>query len=155
MDYPIKIKKIPIAVQDLNVNKKYKNIIINRKRKPIDIEIKVKPSPESKEYIIRIIYKKISERPKILLDINQIEKPQNSIPHVFNDVKIGSRVYKSLCLYQKHEWNSTHSILEIIPWISEWLYYYELWCITDEWLGGGHEFKKKDLRKGGSRNEKE
>jgi hypothetical protein len=26
----------------------------------------------------------------------------------------------------------------IIPWTSEWLYFYELWVFTGEWHGGGH-----------------
>lgn len=25
----------------------------------------------------------------------------------------------------------------IIPWTVEWLYFYELWLATGEWLGGG------------------
>ena len=25
----------------------------------------------------------------------------------------------------------------IVPWCSEWLFYYELWLATGEWLGGG------------------
>lgn len=148
MECPIKSKRLSIAVQNVIINKKYRNIIITRNKKPIDIKIKLQPSIESKEYIIRIIYKKLTERPKILLNINQIDNEKARIPHIFKDIKIGSNVYKSLCLYQKYEWNNTHSITEIIPWISEWLYYYELWCITGEWLGGGHKFRKKDLGKG-------
>jgi hypothetical protein len=27
----------------------------------------------------------------------------------------------------------------IVPWISLWLFFYETWLITGEWLGGGHE----------------
>ena len=27
----------------------------------------------------------------------------------------------------------------IIPWTSEWLYYYEIWLINGDWLGGGHD----------------
>lgn len=26
----------------------------------------------------------------------------------------------------------------IIPWVADWLLYYELWLATGEWLGGGH-----------------
>jgi hypothetical protein len=26
----------------------------------------------------------------------------------------------------------------ILPWISEWLFFYELWLFTGDWLGGGH-----------------
>ena len=36
--------------------------------------------------------------------------------------------------------NSMHNKLianTIIPWTVEWLYYYELWQATGEWLGGG------------------
>jgi hypothetical protein len=34
----------------------------------------------------------------------------------------------------------------IIPWISEWLYYFEFWCITGEWYGGGKHPTKKDKK---------
>jgi hypothetical protein len=27
----------------------------------------------------------------------------------------------------------------IVPWTSLWLYYYEIWHATGEWLGGGHD----------------
>jgi hypothetical protein len=27
----------------------------------------------------------------------------------------------------------------IIPWLSLWLYYYEVWHATGEWMGGGIE----------------
>jgi hypothetical protein len=45
-----------------------------------------------------------------------------------------------LCLYRPHrrEWTPAMMIANtIIPWISEWLYFYELWLVTGEWLGGG------------------
>jgi hypothetical protein len=32
----------------------------------------------------------------------------------------------------------------IVPWISEWLMYYELWLSTGEWLGGGIHPQKKN-----------
>lgn len=25
----------------------------------------------------------------------------------------------------------------IVPWASEWLFYFELWLVTKEWMGGG------------------
>jgi hypothetical protein len=28
----------------------------------------------------------------------------------------------------------------VVPWISEWLLYYELWLFTGEWTGGGHPY---------------
>jgi len=44
----------------------------------------------------------------------------------------------SLCLYWPKEWrwSPRESLAEtIIPWTAFWLYYYELWCRTGEWLG--------------------
>ena len=52
-----------------------------------------------------------------------------------------------LCLYQPkyREFTRTDLLAEtIIPWTSLWLYHYEVWHLTGEWLGGGeHPTKRK------------
>jgi hypothetical protein len=45
-----------------------------------------------------------------------------------------------LCLYHPREksWHNELLLSEVIvPWISEWLLFYEIWSITGEWKGGG------------------
>jgi hypothetical protein len=45
-----------------------------------------------------------------------------------------------LCLYQPwaDEWAPDKSLAQtIIPWIAEWLFHYEIWHATGQWLGGG------------------
>ena len=67
-----------------------------------------------------------------------------SIPHVFGD--------GTLCLFRfkYHEWNATMSIAEtMIPWTALWLYYYEIWHATGEWLGGGEHAEGNRKRKTG------
>ena len=51
-----------------------------------------------------------------------------------------------LCIYHRpsEEWNASHKISEIVPWISEWFYYYENWLVTAKWLGGGIHGGKKE-----------
>lgn len=47
---------------------------------------------------------------------------------------------KTLCLYRpsKNEWDSPMSLADtVLPWTSLWLFYYEIWLATGEWLGGG------------------
>lgn len=54
------------------------------------------------------------------------------IPHMYGQER--------LCLYLpgSGEWKSDDPIaLTIIPWASLWLYFYEIWQATNEWLGGG------------------
>lgn len=51
-------------------------------------------------------------------------------PHVYDD--------GTLCLYWPKEWRWRSSELlagTIIPWTALWLYYYELWLDTGDWLG--------------------
>jgi hypothetical protein len=43
------------------------------------------------------------------------------------------------------EWRSDlHVATTIVPWLSEWLYFYEAWRVTGEWFGGG-EHPRADL----------
>lgn len=54
------------------------------------------------------------------------------IPHLYPN--------GSLCLYYPdyNEWHANDSWADsIIPWTSLWLYFFELWIATGEWLGGG------------------
>jgi hypothetical protein len=60
------------------------------------------------------------------------------LPHVFGG--------EDLCLYYEGEWTSEMALVEtIVPWASEWLVHYELWLITGEWGGGGHQPGEKTI----------
>lgn len=55
-----------------------------------------------------------------------------------------------LCLYQPkyREFTRTDLLTDtIIPWTSLWLYHYEVWHLTGEWLGGGEHPKPKTKSK--------
>jgi len=44
------------------------------------------------------------------------------------------------CLYYHHanEWHTRMLLAHtIVPWTSRWLYFYEIWLATGEWMGGG------------------
>lgn len=79
------------------------------------------------KYKISIVYK-TSTSPKVyVLEPDLVEKPK----HVFPSDK-------SLCLYHKSEfqWTNTKSITTyLVPWVFLWVYYYEVWLITGQWLG--------------------
>lgn len=60
-----------------------------------------------------------------------------NFPHRYN--KNLEKREVELCLNMPIEFNYSLRIIDtIIPWIQEWLYYYEIWLATDEWRGGGH-----------------
>ena len=89
------------------------------------------PSPLSTTYTVQISYE-VPTRPEItILSPALTPRPDfKKIPHVFAGNKP--------CVHQAHEW-SGDSILAhtIVPWLSAWLYFYEVWYFTGLWLGEG------------------
>jgi len=93
-------------------------------------EGELQPTPLSVQYRIRIDARS-NRRPRVRVVSPELTEPASELPHVFRD--------GSLCLCMPWQWDRTKSISRVmLPWISEWLLYYELWKATGEWLGGGH-----------------
>ncbi len=93
----------------------------------------LQPSAASEAYTVTIQYS-LPDVPRVwVVSPELINRPDGQrIPHVYEG--------KRLCLYLpgSGEWKKTMLIAEtIVPWASLWLYYYEVWHATGEWLGGG------------------
>lgn len=96
----------------------------------------ITPSPNSQIYSIKLTYS-FKDGVKVYV-VNPKPLPlavgESRLPHVY------SHEEQRLCLYypNEEEWNSSKYLVHtIFPWASEWLFYYELWVVTGEWLGGG------------------
>ena len=93
----------------------------------------LQPTKTSDRYLVEVEYK-VPARPRV-----RIVRPElglapgrGRLPHVFpgND----------LCLHVQGDWRPDLLISDfIMPWISAWLFFYEVWLATGEWFGGGHE----------------
>jgi len=86
----------------------------------------LQPTPESAAYEVRIIHEP-DQVPAVFVERPLVRK---DAWHRYRD--------GSLCLYWSEEWRWTagESLAQtIIPWTAFWLYYYELWLLTGEWLG--------------------
>lgn len=83
----------------------------------------LRPTPESPTYQIRIDYAPPAS-PKVYVLSPPLARPPK---HVYRG--------GHLCLYYRHEWSSDMSFADtIIPWTSEWLYFYELWQVCGKWF---------------------
>lgn len=93
-------------------------------------EGQLRPTPDSPAYTIRIDYQTRS-RPKVYV----IDPPLVlEARHLHRYDSEGGR----LCLYWPDEWiwRPSESLAQtIVPWTALWLYYYELWLVTGDWLG--------------------
>ena len=101
-----------------------------------DREIKWKgywqPSELSPSYCLEITYSQgMRPRIAILSPPLTLGPGHTKLPHVFDG-------QKSICVHTADEWNSSMLIAEtILPWVSQWLYFYETWALTGKWLGKG------------------
>lgn len=104
------------------------------RRNRLVCEGSVRPWDIGDLYAVRVEYDLNGRRPsvRVLSPALQRRDPNQPIPHMFSD--------GTLCLHLPEEWNANMTIAEkIVPWISIWLYYYEIWLFTGNWKGGGHE----------------
>lgn len=93
----------------------------------------IRPTEVSGVYRVRIEYR-AKESPKVYVEDPPLRRrsPEERIPHTYEQSR------PCLFLPGAGEWRSDKYIaMTIVPWLSEWLFYYEVWHATGEWLGGG------------------
>lgn len=108
-------------------------------------EAYLQPTRISRRYLIRLKYR-INDRPIVhVLEpdiVAEAKAKGRNLPHVFHGAE--------LCLFRLayNDWNSNIQLsVSIIPWISEWLFFYEIWLATGEWEGGGEHTNIEDKEK--------
>lgn len=93
----------------------------------------IQPTALSEVYLVRIEYA-LGEAPRAYV-LRPALRPRDNgdpIPHTYP----GPRP----CLYlpDSGEWTQSKSIAAtIVPWLTLWLLFYEVWHATGDWLGGG------------------
>lgn len=133
MIYGLKIRDKTIIQQMASIRRDYINFATIVERNSLWVKGELQPTSRSDVYTIEIIYQ-FRKRPivNILKPVLVKNFKEEDIPHVYPGDK--------LCLYQpKYNEFKFSDFLSttIIPWTSLWLYHYEVWHVTGDWLGGG------------------
>jgi len=94
----------------------------------------IRSLPVTAAYAVRMEYHE-SNMPTVYVDDPELRRRDNGerCPHLYGD--------NEPCLYWPpgREWSPQMSLaLTIIPWLHEWLVFYEGWLVTGEWQGGGY-----------------
>ncbi len=89
---------------------------------------KLQPTNESRTYTVKIVYNKYRSPDVYVLNPKLLDR----CPHIYP-------IKKSLCLYypKDNSYNYVDSMIAdtIIPWTTEWLYFYEGWINEGIWWG--------------------
>lgn len=126
-------QRLSLAQQDFAMRSLFPNFVAHRLKNGLVWIGELNPSGKAGAYKVKVNYS-IHRRPKVwVLDPPLLKRSdEEEIPHLYPD--------GSVCLYLpwNNEWNRNLLIARtIIPWISLYLYFYEIWHITGEWMGGG------------------
>lgn len=130
--------KLSIIQQKAALLSNYKNskCSVDIKKQQLIWSGQIKPTALSKEYKVILVYK-LGKSPQIWVVGENLESlDAEDFPHKF-DIDPENKMVR-ICLYRYSEFNSSKPLANtVIPWAVEWLYFYELWLATGEWLGGG------------------
>lgn len=137
------MKTIDLALQNYLIQKKCPNWKCKIRKNKLICFGKLQPTELSMLYFVKIVYK-LGETPELSIIDPPLERNSGgeSSPHLYEG--------DLLCVYhpQKNEWDRTKVIADtIIPWISLWIYYYEIWLATGTWMGGGEHPTKRRRNK--------
>lgn len=93
----------------------------------------LRPTARSQTYQLQITYK-LKNNPDIILRSPKIDRNfKEEMPeHLYSQER--------LCLFRPiyGEFKFSDFLSEtILPWTALWLYHYEVWHLTGDWLGGG------------------
>jgi hypothetical protein len=100
-------------------------------------EGRIRPSPLSSEYLVQIKYTVCERTPAVQVLSPKLITKHGELPHIYPSTG-------NLCLFYKYDnydkiWAPEKPITLIVPWISSWLIFYEIFEITGKWEGGGIE----------------
>ena len=129
-----KVRNKSIAEQVASIRKKYPQFTTSFSS-PSSMKVigVLQPTSRSATYNFVLKYN-LTDYPKtkIISPVLQKNSKGEEIPHLYPG--------QNLCLYQPryYEFSRKEFLCDtVIPWTSLWLYYYEVWHLTDVWLGGG------------------
>jgi len=133
--YGIRIKNITVGEQLASIKVKYPHFDARFHNGGLRAVGVLRPTARSVDYKVSISYKfKMPPVIKVVSPVLCRNFNNDPIPHIYPG--------KNLCLFMPefNEFKYSDQISDtIIPWTSLWLFYYEVWHVTGEWLGGGIE----------------
>jgi hypothetical protein len=93
----------------------------------------ITPSEHGDTYEVVLVYR-VGRSPLVYVARPRLQRVNGHLPpHIYPLAG-----WNTLCLYIPLEWTpSDHYLSDLLPWISQWLFFYEVWVATGTWKGKG------------------
>lgn len=132
-------RSLPLGAQALALRSRWSAGKTTFKRNTVRWVGPLQPTTVSPVYTVEVEYN-LQLAPVVrVLDPPLDPGHRERLPHVYS----GDR----LCLYNplSGDWNRGMLLADtILPWAAEWLFHYEVWKVTDQWVGGGDVYAPPD-----------
>jgi len=125
-----RIKRLTPSVQMLRLQRDFSSGVSRTVCGKLIWRGQIRPSPLSCEYTVEMRYRP-GTRPVVrVVEPTLLKLEGKGLPHVYPK--------DELCVYFPRDWDGTTFLTDtVIPWVSEWLFHYEVWLATGQWCGGG------------------
>lgn len=123
--------RVSLTREALALSQRFPESSVRRAGRALSWRGKLRPSVTSGSYLVEVKYRLGGE--PVTRVVHRLETRAGlSLPHVWNHTR------QVLCLHERRDWRPGTLIANsIVPWASEWLFFYEFWLVTGEWDGGG------------------
>jgi hypothetical protein len=123
--------RVSLNREVLALSRRFPQSSVRRAGRALTWRGNLRPSVTSRTYLVEVKYRLGGE--PVTRVIQRLEtRPGLSLPHVWNHAR------QVLCLHERRDWRPGMLLADsIVPWASEWLFFYEFWLVTGNWDGGG------------------
>jgi hypothetical protein len=112
------------------LRKRYPTCTVQLRQRNLRCRVTLQPTPSSATYSILITYDWFRPPRARVLRPHLEPNSDNELPHIYPD--------GTLCLHTVEDWAWDKLLADsIVPWTSQWLFFYEIWKLTGQWLGSG------------------
>ena len=127
-----RLKKYSVYEQRAYIRNLWPSLVCTIARGRLVCRGPLKPFPMAAVYTVRIEYLE-PKKPITWIEDPPLQKTSHSarLEHIYKD--------DSACtFYPRTDWNAGRLLAyTVIPWLLEWLLFYEIWLVTGTWEGGG------------------
>lgn len=126
---------LPIAAQVAGLRTHFPDGVTLWRRNSLSWRGLLSPSRVGRRYDVEMRYS-LGSFPQVWVrkpDLHSLSGGRR-LPHVYDQKE------QRLCLFVPDGdfWRASRALaITAIPWACHWLYYFELWLVTDEWAGAG------------------
>lgn len=135
-----------VAKQLVAMRRRWPAFQLHRRGRDLEWTGELQPFTWCRSHRVRVRYRPATSNRRGKVSVRVLH-PKLDVPEHRNTVHLYAD--NSLCLFNpnRDEWNPAMLVADtIVPWVCEWIFFFESWLQTGSWLGGGDSHDSPSLK---------